>query len=147
MSPQRSTIPASGPGDADEPRWSNRTKSRFEALQHAIAPISAGFDESRRRTSLALVDRTLRNQPRAVRRQLAWLMTAIDLYCLCRHRRVFRKLPNAARQRVIEDLAHARPALLRQGMEGLATLAKLGAYGQPSLYPALGYRLRENPDG
>lgn len=125
--------------------WSSLGRRRFEALQHAIVPISAGFDDAQRRTSLELVDRTLTAQPGAVRRQIGWLLAAIDVYCLFRHRRVFRRLPNALRQRVVGDLGAARPALLRQGMDGVATLAKLGAYGQPELHSKLGYRLRENP--
>lgn len=125
--------------------WSARGKRRFEALQHAVVPISASFDEAERRTSLELVDRTLAAQSAAVRRQIGWFLAAVDGYCLIRYGHVFRRLPCERRQRVLDSLFEARAKPLRQGMDGLATLAKLGAYGQPELHSRLGYRLRENP--
>lgn len=125
---------------------SGRSRARFEAIQRTLVPLSDCFDETERRASLALVNRTLDAQPAGVRRQLALLLAGLDVYCALRHRRMFRNLPRCQRQRVVDGLANARPALLRKGMEGLAALAKLGVYGQPGLHPALGYRLRENPD-
>jgi hypothetical protein len=125
---------------------SARSRIRFEALQRALVPLSGGFDEADRRRSSALVNRTLEAQPAAVRRQLAWLLAGIDAYCILRYRRAFRNLPHTHRLHALDALAGVRPAILRQGIDGLAILAKLGVYGQPRFYPTLGYRLRENPD-
>lgn len=144
MLPKSPTISDAGRYGAGERCWPDRRRRRFEALQHAIVPLSAGFDEARRRTSLELVDRALKRQPPAVRRQFGWLLVGIDAYCLFRYRRTFRRLPNPLRQRVLRALSRSRSARLREGMDGLATLAKLGAYGQFALQPILGYRLREN---
>lgn len=135
--------------DADAPQaahLSGRSRARFEAVQRALVPLSECFDDGERQASLTLVNRTLDAQPVSVRRQLALLLAGLDVYCVLRHRSVFRNLPRAKRRRVIDGLAEVRLALLRKGMDGLATLAKLGVYGQPELHPALGYRLRENPD-
>lgn len=137
----------SSPGDAGGGAFpSERGRMRFEALQRTLVPLSVCFDETERQASLALVDRTLAAQPAIVRRQLGWLLAGIDVYCVLRYRRTFRNLPRIRRGRAIDNLAGARTAILRKGIEGLATLAKLGVYGQPRFYPMFGYRLRENPD-
>lgn len=122
-----------------------RARTRFEALQQTLVPSSAAFDTDERAASLALVERGLARQPAAVRRQIVLLLAAIDGYCLLRHGRVFRRLETARRRRTLERLATARPARLRQGIEGLTVLARLGVYGQTALHPRLGYRLREVP--
>lgn len=127
-------------------RLPDRCRTRFEAVQRTLVPLSDCFDDTQRRTSLVLVNRTLGTQPAAVRRQLALLLAGLDAYCVLRHRRTFRNLPRAKRQRVINGLATARLAPLRRGFEGLAALAKLGVYGQQGLHAQLGYRLRDNPN-
>lgn len=146
MSVNTLTTMENDPGHARPAALSPRARVRFEALQHTLVPSSAAFDVRERTAALTLVARALSRQPAAVRRQLALLLAAIDGYCLLRHGRVFRRLDAARRRRTLERLSTARwSGRLRQGIEGLTVLARLGVYGQTALHPRLGYRLREVP--
>ena len=120
---------------------------RFEALQRALVPRAAAFSEAQRAESRALVNQFLARQPDKTRRKLALFLVVIDVLSFVRGLRPFRGLSPDGQRALLGWLFDSPVGLLRKGFWGLNTLARLGVYGQASLYSQIGYRVRENPDG
>lgn len=116
---------------------------RFEALQQCAVPLARRFTPTQREESRRLVESFLEERGPSVRRKVGLFLRVVDLVCLLRHGRTFRKLDGERQKRVLGGLERSRVALFRKGAWGLVTLAKLGAYGQAATYSELGYRPRE----
>lgn len=123
-----------------------RRRRRFEALQRAMVPRSAHFSPAERELSALLVDGVLAAQPSRTRRRLGVFLLAVDLYAMTRTGHSLAQLGADTVRGLLGRLSASGSARIRSGVDGTATMAKLGVYGQPGLAPELGYRLRENPD-
>jgi hypothetical protein len=82
----------------------------------------------------------LATRPSSVRRQVAWLIRALDLLALVSRGRRLSALPPAAVTRLVRSLQDSPVLLLRRGIWGLRTLAFLAYYGRPGGRTAVGYR-------
>lgn len=59
----------------------------------------------------------------------------------------FKNLPENKKYQVLDFFFDSPIGLFRKGFWGLNALAKIGVYGQPSVYPKLDYKLKETPRG
>ena len=115
---------------------------KFEAIQHCIAPRSLRFTPEQRRESIRLVNRLLAEKPPDVHKKLSLFIKVIDLLSILRGLRPFAKLSEKKQTKVLNFFFDSPVPLLRKGFWGLSTLAKLGTYGQNSLYKEIGYQKR-----
>ena len=129
---------------APEPFLIGMRQVRFEALQRRLAPRSAGFSSDQWQTSRTLINNLLSKQATGNRKKLALFLVIIDVISFFTGLRPFRNLPENRQDWLLRKLFDSPVGLLRKGFWGLNTLAKLGVYGDPSLYEEIGYRLREN---
>jgi hypothetical protein len=118
---------------------------RFVAIQKCTVPRSAEFSEEQVRESLQLVTRFLREKPSGVRFKLVLFLIYIDALSMLRGAKSFPELEEEKQRRILKGLFDSKVPLIRKGFWGLNTLARLGVYGQPSVYPSLNYRLRPAP--
>lgn len=116
----------------------------FFALQRCLVPLSGRFDGAQHQTSLAIVERFINNKPKAIRFKFLIFLIYIDMLSLLLHARLFCNLPPTQQNNILLGLFHSRMPLLRKGFWGLCTLAKMSVYGQPSVYPWIGYHLKNN---
>ena len=121
--------------------------ARFEALQRRLVPRADRFSDEERAASRQLVESFLQRQPGKTRRKLGLFLVVIDLVSILTALRPFRALPADRQRRLLTSLFDSPVGLLRKGFWGLNTLARLGVYGQTTLYPEIAYRVRANPDG
>jgi hypothetical protein len=122
-----------------------KTRERFVALQNAIVPRSRDFDADQSSRSDELVEGMLSDQPRMIRFKIALFLFVIDCVSILFGRRTFRKLDPHRQERVLRFFFDSPVALFRKGFWGVSALAKLGAYGQSSVYRDIGYELKETP--
>lgn len=118
----------------------------FLAVQRCAVPRSVRFTEAQTRESLRIVGDFLRQKPTDVPRRLRLFFLVIDALSLLRGGRPFHRLAENKQQIVLQSLFDSNVPLLRKGFWGLNTLARMGAYGQSSVYNDLSYRLRPTPD-
>lgn len=110
-----------------------RRAAFFVAIQGCLVPRSKQFTPEQKRESLKIVNDFLHDQGRGVHFKLKAFFFFINvLSCFWRL------------EAVMTFLFDSPVSILRKGFWGLNTLAKLGVYGQPSIYPDIGYRLKEN---
>lgn len=117
---------------------------RFEALQRDLVPRAAAFDDTARAASRRLVDDLVGAMPPVNQRKLGLFLVIIDVLALLIGLRPYRKLAPARRQRLLAWLFDAPVGLLRKGFWGLNSLARLGVYGNPAIWPEIGYAPREH---
>lgn len=117
---------------------------RFEALQADLVPRSRHFDEAARIASRRLVDDFVGTMPASNQRKLGLFLLIIDVLALLTGLRPYRALPEARRLRLLAWLFDAPIGLLRKGFWGLNSLARLGVYGNPAIWPEIGYAPREH---
>ena len=123
-----------------------RRLARFEAIQATIVPRAARFTPEERARSRAIVEQVLARQDPAVRRKLGLFLLVIHLLAWLRWGRPFARLDAERRLQHLAWFQDHRIRLFRQGLWGVATIAKMGVYGQPELYPELGYHPKELSD-
>ncbi len=128
-----------------EPFLQGKRLVRFEALQNALVPRSAGFSEAQRTESRRLVNQLVGNMPAANQRKLGLFLAIIDLLSMFFGLRAFRRLSPVKQKAVLVWLFDSPVGLLRKGFWGLNTVARMGVYGQPGLYDEIGYKVRETP--
>ena len=117
---------------------------RFEALQRDLVPRAAAFDDAARAASRRLVDDLVGAMPAVNQRKLGLFLAIIDLLAFFFGLRPYRALPEARRLRLLAWLFDAPVGLLRKGFWGLNSLARLGVYGNPAIWPEIGYAPREH---
>ncbi len=120
---------------------------RFEALQHCLVPMSRGFSIAQKEESRGLVNELLETQPRKNRIRLALFLHLIDTVAVAAGLRLFRFLSVPEQKKVLNFFFNCPVPLLRKGFWGLNTLAKLGVYGQASVYPRIRYYVKEAENG
>lgn len=123
----------------------NYFERRFVAIQKCAVPRSAEFSEEQAQESLRLVTRFLEDKPSGVRFKLVLFLIYIDALSLMRGAKVFPTLAAEEQRLILTGLFDSRVSLIRKGFWGLNTLARLGVYGQSSVYASLNYRLRPTP--
>lgn len=129
------------------PFLTGANRERFLALQALLVPRSQTLSTEEREAGLVLVNTLVGRMPQANQKKLRMFLLLIDLMSYIFMLRPFRKLPVVVQLRLLWFLFDGPVPLLRKGFWGLNSLAKLSVYGQPSIYPQIGYQLRENPQG
>lgn len=111
----------------------------FLTLQRTISPLAESFTAEQRQASLVLFHQQLAARPPSVRKKLGLFFFFINvaswIFCFGR----FVRLAPDARERVLRMFFDSPVGLFRKGYWGVATLAKMGVYGQLAMYPSFGY--------
>lgn len=122
-----------------------KRRERFEAVQHCLVPRSRTFIPEQKETSRQIINELLTPQSATVHFKLALLLLIIDLASLLRGFHTFTHLDEDEQNEVMNWFFDSPFSVFRKGFWGLNTLAKLGVYGQSSVYPEIGYTLRQTP--
>ncbi len=122
-------------------------RDRFEALQAALVPLFKSFNEEQRQKSRELVNLVLADKSRIIHFKIALFLWVIDMFSILRGGHSFKNLAEDKKYQALDFFFASPVALLRKGFWGLNTLAKIGVYGQHSVYPRLNYQLKETPRG
>lgn len=119
--------------------------TRFEALQNELVPLSKSFTPAELEESRRLINLVLADKPLLIHFKIALFLRLIDFVSLITGGHSFKKLRSGTRRHVLDFFFSNPFPLLRKGFWGINTLAKMGLYGQSSVYPKLNYRLKETP--
>lgn len=123
-----------------------RRISFFGAIQGCLVPRSQEFTSQQKQESLKIINDFLENQSRGVRFKLGLFFFLINFLSCLWGFKPFRYLKAQKQKAVMTFLFDSPLPILRKGFWGLNTLAKLGVYGQPSVYSDIGYKLKRNTD-
>jgi hypothetical protein len=123
-----------------------RRVSFFQAVQGCLVPRAQEFTSQQQQESLKIINDFLHGQGHGVRFKLKLFFFFIDFLSCLWGLRPFRYLGAQKQKAVMTFLFDCPIPVLRKGFWGLNTLAKLGVYGQPSIYPDMGYKLKGNTD-
>lgn len=131
----------------DRPRvfLTGKRRERFEGFQYCLVPRSRKFTREQKECSHQLINELLTHQPAAVHFKLALFLLMIDFVSLLRGFHTFKNLREEQQHAVMNSFFDSPLSVLRKGFWGLNTLAKLGVYGQSSVYTEIGYTLRLTP--
>lgn len=122
-----------------------RRARRFEALQGCLVPPARQFTDDQKKQSRQIINRVLQSQPASQQNKLKLFLILIELTSIMRTGKRFHALPYEKQERVLLIFFDAPIGILRKGFWGLNTLAKMGVYGQSSVYPEICYRIRKVP--
>lgn len=122
-----------------------RRLARFEAIQNCLVPRSVRFRPEQKTRSTELINQILSDKPALIHLKIAVFLCVIDAISVVFGLQFFRYLPATKQNQVMRFFFDSPIALLRKGFWGLSTLAKMGVYGQPSVYDEIGYKLKETP--
>jgi len=111
----------------------------LEAVARRIVPEVAGLDAGGRERFLEIIDQALRERPPAIRRQIAVFLGVIRQAPRLRFGHSFERLGAGRQERVLRWLQDCPVSLLRKGFWGLKALVFMGYYGQPEVWPEIGY--------
>ncbi len=117
-------------------------RAPFRALAATFVPEAAALGEREWADVEAIVEQALGERPANLRRQIVFLIRALELMPVARFGRRFTHLDAARRTRVLGRLERSPLLLLRRGIWGLRTLAFMGYYARPAAADAIGYRAR-----
>lgn len=115
-------------------------RGAFRAVARAVAPASAELDEGAWLRGESLVDESLADRPRSVRRQLVLFFRILGLMARLRWGRGLAALPAHRVRALLSGFERSRTLLLRRGVWGVRTLAFMAVYSHPEVRSALGYR-------
>ncbi|HEX6307335.1 MAG TPA: gluconate 2-dehydrogenase subunit 3 family protein [Longimicrobiales bacterium] len=115
-------------------------RATFRAFARTVVPEAVRLEESGWSEVEVTVEHALAQRPPRMRRQLGLLLRAIDGMARLRTGRAFWRLDDAARDRIVDALAHSRVLLVRRGIWGLRTLVLMGYYTRAETMRAVGYR-------
>lgn len=119
--------------------------ARFEAIQNCLVPRSARFRPEQKEQSIELINQILSDKPGLIHFKIAVFLRLIDVVSLISGFKSFRHLAPSHQTQVMKFFFDSKIAIFRKGFWGLSTLAKMGVYGQPSVYNEIGYKLKEAP--
>lgn len=111
----------------------------FRALVETVAPMTAGLDAAGWGDVERQVQATLAERTALERSQVRLFLCALEWLAVLREGRRFSRLDQRARGRVLERLSRHPLRLVRAGAWGVRTLALLGVYGRPAVWPTIGY--------
>jgi len=124
---------------------SGRRLKRFEALQKFLVPRTKKFNLEQSKQSQILIEQMLQEKSVALRLQFFLFLFVIDIFSFFLGLHTFKNLSEEKQKKVIQCFFDSPIGILRKGFWGLNTLAKMGVYGQESLYDDIGYKIREVP--
>lgn len=111
----------------------------FRAVVFTVVPEANKLDEQSWQELEAVVEKTLRDRPPAMLRQLRLFLRTIQWLPVFCYGRSFTSLNAERRMRVLRYLQDHRIEVIRCGFWGVRTLAFLGYYGRPETLQAIGY--------
>lgn len=117
----------------------------LDVVARRIVPEVAGLDARGRERFFRMIDAALMDRPPGVRRQFGTLLGVVRWLPLPRWGISFERLSGDRQDRVLRWLQDAPLPLLRAGFWGLKVMVFMGYYGQPELWPEVGYD--PHPDG
>lgn len=121
------------------PLFTRRNLPRIEALMGALVPRFQKFSIDQKEEAHHLISRILFPKPKSVVYKIIFFLLLIDAVSILSGGRTFKNLSPSKKNRVLNFFFDSPIPLLRKGFWGLNTLAKLGVYGQPSVYDEIGY--------
>ena len=104
-----------------------------------LAPDVRALSPERRERLLATVADALATRPPGLARLFKLFLVFVRWVPVLRFGRRFDRLPPARQDAVLRWLEDAPLLALRSGFFGLKTLLFMGHYGQPELWPTIGY--------
>lgn len=119
------------------------TLKRFEAIQRCLVPRCRNFNESQWRQSRELINTILSEKGRSFHFKLRAFLFLIDVVSLFYGTKIFSALSENKKNSVMYFFFDSKIKIFRVGFWGLNTLAKLGVYGQASIYSDINYTPRE----
>ena len=118
---------------------SERQWAFLMCVAERIVPAAGTLDGAGRARFLAIVSKALADRPRSIQRQFALFLGLVRWAPLFRFGAPFDRLAPARQDAVLRFLLDAPLAKLRGGFWGLRALAFMGYYGQPEVWPGVGY--------
>jgi hypothetical protein len=104
-----------------------------------LVPATATLDADGRSRFTAIVAKALSDRPRSIQRQFGLFLGVVRWAPLLRYLARFDRLAPAKQDAVLRFLLDAPLAKLRGGFWALRALVFMGYYGQPEVWPAIGY--------
>ena len=111
----------------------------FMVVAESVTPEVAWLDEEGRARMTAIVDTALMDRDAAMRKQFGFFLSVIRAAPVLRYGRTFDTLDAKRKTAVLRWFESCSIARLRQGFWGLKALVFMGYYGQPEIWPELGY--------
>jgi hypothetical protein len=111
----------------------------FMAIARTVTPEVGTLDADGAARMTAIVDQALLDRDPATRKQLGTFLGVIRFAPVLRYGRTFPALDPERRTAVLRWFQDCPVSLIRTGFWGLKALAFMGYYGQPELWPEIGY--------
>ena len=111
----------------------------FMVIAQTVTPEVASLDADGRSRMAAIVDEALTERDPATRKQLGTFLGVIRIAPILRYGRPFPALDPGRRTAVLRWFENCPVSRVRTGFWGLKALVFMGYYGQPELWPELGY--------
>ena len=121
------------------PPLSDRQWAFFLRVAERLVPAVGTLDLGGRARFAAIVSRALSGRPPAIQRQLALFLALVRWAPCLRWLAPFDRLAPERQDAVLRAFMDAPVARVRAGLWGLRALAFMGYYGQPEVWPTLGY--------
>jgi hypothetical protein len=125
--------------NAEVARLSERHWVFLMCVAERIVPAAGTLDAGGRASFTAIVAKALADRPRSIQRQLALFLDLVRWAPLLRYLAPFDRLAPQRQTAVLRWLLDAPLAKLRGGFWGLRALVYMGYYGQPEVWPSIGY--------
>ncbi len=119
--------------------FTSRNRPLIEAVIGALVPRYQRFSDNQKKEAVKLIDRILASKPKSVISKIKLFLILIEMVSVVRGGRCFKNLSPEKQKKVLNFFFDSPLPLLRKGFWGINTLAKLGVYGQPSVYDEIGY--------
>jgi len=111
-------------------------------LQCAICPIARRFNRDQTEKGLESLHSFLADKPAQVRFQFSVFLLWIRIKAVLNYGRRFQNLGPVKQAILLKGLRDSRVPLFRKGLWGVSTLMKMSVYGQPDVYPLIGFHLK-----
>jgi hypothetical protein len=104
-----------------------------------IVPAAGTFDADGRVRFVAIVSKALADRPRPIQRQFGLFLGLVRWTPVLRYLAPFDRLSPQRQTAVLRWLLDAPVAKLRGGFWAMRALVFMGYYGQPEVWPSIGY--------
>jgi len=111
----------------------------LRAVARRVVPETGAMDEHGWERFEAIVDTALGRRPPGIRRQFASFLAVVRLGPALRWGRTYDRLDDRRRDTWLRWLQDGPVGLFRTGFWGLKVLVFMGFYGQPEVWPEIGY--------
>lgn len=116
---------------------------KFVSIQNFLVPRSKTFNEIQRKESTEIINDFIATKPDIIAHKITLFFVLIDLFSVLLNFKTFTNLSIEKKEKLMHFLFDNNIPILRKGFWGINTLCKLGVYSQSSIYPDIGYKLRE----